>query len=426
MNPDPEVANKASLSDNLKKRVARNTIWLLLGRFGSQACLLVFTILVARKLGDSGLGWYAFITSVVYLGNLTSTFGTDMLVMREVAAKRDFTIVPASLFLQLGISIPFILLVLFFAPFLPNQTPDSAQALAIYSVSLIPMAVYSVFSASLRAVERMDSFTWLNLLNGGLLVGLAWFFIQPGISLPNLAWLLLLAQAVSAAAAAWIALTQVPELKSVWRRGRKAFGGLVRLAAPIALLAIFGVLYQRAAIYLLTTLDGPSSTGQFSAALRLVEAAKFGHFALLGALFPVMSKFNVKSTKKEHRLLNDSLKVLLAVALGLSVFLFLAAKPITQVFYGSAFSQTSLVLKILALMLFPVTVTHYFSLMLLSVSNERAILLSIVVSLVVLVAWIATDTRLTSVAQGVVAAESIQALMMYIGWRRYRSANALP
>lgn len=426
MNPGPEVVFDASLSDNVRKQVARNTLWLLLGRFASQALLLVFTILIARKLGDAGLGSYAFITSVVYLGNLTSTFGTDMLIMREVAAKRDFAIVPASLLLQLGISIPFILLIAFFAPLLPNQTAESSQALIIYSFSLFPMAIYSVFSASLRAVERMDSFTWLNLANGAVLFSLAWFFIQPGTSLPTLAWLLLASQIISTVAAAWLALVQVPNLKFVWARGRTALGTLLRLAAPIAILAILGVLYQRTAIYLLTTLSGPSTTGQFSAALRLVEAAKFGHFALLGALFPVMSRFNARAGAGEQKLLSDSLKLLLLVALGFAAVLFFAANQLTQLLYGPAFLDAIPVLKTLALILIPVTITHYFSLMLLSVSNERSILIAIGVSLLFLISWILFDARLTSVAQGLVMAESVQALLMYIGWRRYRAPHAVP
>jgi O-antigen/teichoic acid export membrane protein len=426
MNPEPEGVYAASLGDIVRKRVAKNALWLLLGRFGSQALLLAFTILIARNLGDAGLGWYAFITSVVYLGNLTSTFGTDMLIMREVSANRDFAIVPASLFLQLGISILFILLVAFFAPRLPNQTVESGQALFIYSLSLFPMAVYSVFSASLRAVERMDSFTWLNLFNGAFLVSLAWFFVQPGISLPRLAWLLFAAQAVSAGAAACLALAQVPKLKSAWIHGRTAMSRLVRLAAPIAILAILGVLYQRVAIYLLITLEGPSITGQFSAALRLVEAAKFGHFALLGALFPVMSKFNFVAGAGEQKLLSDSFRLLLLIALGFAALLFFAAEPLTHLLYGPAFFDVTSVLKILAVILIPVTITHYFSLMLLSVSKERSISVAISVSLIFLISWIVFDGRLTSVALGLVIAESVQAMLMYIGWRRYRAANAIP
>jgi O-antigen/teichoic acid export membrane protein len=241
-----------------------------------------------------------------------------------------------------------------------------------------------------------------------------------------LAWLMFAAQAGSAGAAAWLALAHVPKLKDVWARGRTAMNKLVRLAAPIAMLAILGVLYQRVAIYLLTTLEGPSITGQFSAALRLVEAAKFGHFALLGALFPVMSRFNVRAGAGEQRLLSDSLKLLLLIAFGFAVVFFFAAKPLTQLLYGPAFLDAIPVLEILALILIPITISHYFSMMLLSVSNERSILIAISVSLLFLISWIFVDPRLSSVALGVVVAEGVQAVLMYIGWRRYRTANAIP
>jgi hypothetical protein len=66
------------------------------------------------------------------------------------------------------------------------------------------MAFYSVFSAALRGLERMDAFTWLNLLNGALLVGFGWAFIQGQSSILDIAWLLVAVNAASAAAAAFV------------------------------------------------------------------------------------------------------------------------------------------------------------------------------------------------------------------------------
>ena len=37
---------------SLGKRVAKNTAWLFIGRLGSQAMLVLFTLILAHRLGD--------------------------------------------------------------------------------------------------------------------------------------------------------------------------------------------------------------------------------------------------------------------------------------------------------------------------------------------------------------------------------------
>ncbi len=78
------------------KRVSLNTFWLTAARLGSQVLLMLFTVLVARRMGETGLGGYAYMTAVIFIGNVFSTFGTDMLLMREIAAHKDFSLLVPS------------------------------------------------------------------------------------------------------------------------------------------------------------------------------------------------------------------------------------------------------------------------------------------------------------------------------------------
>jgi O-antigen/teichoic acid export membrane protein len=70
------------------RRVKLNSIWLLLARLMTQAQLILFTVLVARSLGVVGFGQYALVAALIVLGNIATTFGTDTLVVREVARYR--------------------------------------------------------------------------------------------------------------------------------------------------------------------------------------------------------------------------------------------------------------------------------------------------------------------------------------------------
>ncbi|MEX2161380.1 MAG: oligosaccharide flippase family protein [Anaerolineales bacterium] len=408
------------MASDVGKRVAKNTLWLLLGRIGSQGLALLFSVLIARRLGEAGLGQYAFLASVIFIGNLASTFGTDMLVMREVAGKRDLSLVPRSLFVQLALSVPFIILVFFVAPVLPNQSVDAIQALRIYSLALIPMAFYSVFSALLRGLERMDAFTWLNILNGALLVVLAFLFVRPSTSMASLAWLLLFAQLISALAAlllSWLVLRKSPSWRPAWNQ----LAALLAAAAPIAALGLLGAVYQRSGILLVTTMQGAAATGSFSAALRVVEAAKLGHFALLGALFPAMSQAHLVQSRTYKNVFAASLKLLLLLALLLAGLLFLFSEHLVPLLFGQEFSGSGSQLKILAWLLLPVTFTHYFSLRLLAAKQEKPIMISLAAALCVLIgfAW-ATMPHwgLFGMVWGMLIAESAQAGILVYYWRR--------
>ncbi len=426
MNPNSETALPAVAI--LGRRVAKNTAWLLVGRLGSQGLAMLFAIVIARRLGSMGLGQYAFITSVIFLGNLTTTFGTDMLIIREMAAKRGLSLLPAALILQLGLSVPFIVLVYWVAPGLPNQTGEAILALRLYSLALIPLAFYSVFSSALRGVERMDSFTWLNLLNGFLLVGLGYLIIRPDTSVVSLSIVLLAVQTLCALAAAILCIAQIPGFGQVWKVTRQSLARLVTLSAPIAVLGLLGALYQRMAVYLLTIFQGAAATGSFSAALRLMEAAKIGHIALLSALFPAMAQATHGHVDRRafQKMFSSSLSLLLAFAVVLALVLFVFAGPLVVLLYGAEFESAVPTLKALAWVLIPVTYSYYLSLMLLAANGERFIMLALAVSTIVLVALIVLGLPrwgVAAVGWGVLIAESIQAIILLLIWRGYRVSS---
>src|SRR5690348_10935688 len=91
-------------------RLGRNSLWLLAARIGTQGLAVLFTVLLARRLGANGFGEYAFMAAVIFIGNTLTTFGTDMLLIRDIAARDDFSRLPAALFLQLALSVLFIAL----------------------------------------------------------------------------------------------------------------------------------------------------------------------------------------------------------------------------------------------------------------------------------------------------------------------------
>lgn len=401
----------------LLRRVGGNTAWLLLARIGAQGLTVLFTLILARRLGQDGLGAYAFIAAVVYLGNVLTTFGTDTLVMRSVAAHGEFRLVLPALLLQLSLAAAFIALVYLGAPVLPRQSPQAVLALKVYSLALVPMAFYTVFSAALRGAERMAAFMGLNLALAAAQLGLVWVFITPGGSLVSLAWLLLAAQAAVALLAGLLCIACFPGLRQTWRASFAEVIGMSRPSGTLAALGLLKVLYQRASVYLLALMGGAALTGWFSAALRPVEAAQIGHVALLGALFPVMAQAHGSGTSitpDQRRIFRLSWRLLLLSGVSAALALFAFAPFVVTALFGPAFEPAVPALRLLAWDLLPYSVNIYLSTELLAAGREKSLSVVLLLSLAVLIVsslWFIPRWGLMGACWAVLIAELLQAAL---------------
>src|SRR5690349_2877776 len=114
-------------------RVTLNSGWLFASRLISQGLSALTLIALARSLGAEGLGRYAFVTSVIVIANTLTTFGTDTLIIREVAHDPKSTVAArwpaAAMAIQAALSLIFITIIWI----LPGQM----AAMRLYSLALM-------------------------------------------------------------------------------------------------------------------------------------------------------------------------------------------------------------------------------------------------------------------------------------------------
>jgi O-antigen/teichoic acid export membrane protein len=425
-------------------RLGRNALWMILSRFGAQGLAVVFTILLARRLGSAVFGEYAFIVAVIFVANALTTFGTDMLLIREIASTGDFSRLPTALIIQLVLSSLFIAAVWAFSAWIPNQSPDAITALKIYSFALIPLAFFTVFTTALRGVQRMAAYTLLNIFLSMLQVGVV--FILRKQNLVLLASLLLSIQTLTTLFAGLLCSFVMPHF---WREFRlSSFPPLPQIlsflkkAAPIAWLALLGIIYQRLNIYLLSTMSGAMDTGIYSAALRAVEASKTAHLAIFAALYPAMAEgVSLRAPQERSNLFaNKEIassgfdahvstllamtypKLLLAAATMISLILSLLAKQLVLLLYGNEFNESTGVLKILAWVLIPFTINTYLTLSFLASDRERLLGRTLTVSLLGLLLlnlWWIPAKGPTGSAWAALIAECLQSVLLLASARSF-------
>ena len=404
--------------------LGKSILWTMVARIGAQGLIVLSTILLARRLGMVGFGEYAFISAIMFIANALTTFGTDMLLIREIAAKDDLSRLPLALIPQLFLSGLFIVAVWVFGTRIPNQSPETIRALQIYSWALLPLAFFTVFTTALRGKQEMGSYNLLNLIMAALQLGIVLLIPRSVIPLFRA---LLLAQLFAALLAGIICTSTIRDFWREWHLSSFRLYDFLKESAPIALLVLLGMIYQRISITMMSTMHGAAETGIYSAASRAVEASKIAHFGVFTALYPAMAKFSnelgwSRSRTNISGLLGDSdgiakrlSAVLIVGTIIMSIVLFVFSSPLVKFLYGSEFTASANVLKILAWTLLPFTINSYLTLSFLAAHRERIIGYLLVGSLLVLLIlnlWWIPSYGVEGGAWATLAAETVQSILL--------------
>ncbi|MBI3914977.1 MAG: oligosaccharide flippase family protein [Chloroflexi bacterium] len=297
-------------------RVSKNTIILIGSNASSAALGFLIAIVIARAWGAPGLGEYSLVLAWTFALGIAAEFGLNTLVTREVAqtsARADDYLIDSTI-AKIALALPLAGALMLAAPILARDA-DTIAALRL-GAWLIPLnALYGSFTAIFRGLERMTPIFILN--TAGLVAQLAGTVViaanQQGV-LAIIAWGI----AVQAAqlAAAFFYLRRWGLLRGwirfahhmVYTDPERSEGGcarndiphpgfsaflrvqkLFRPALPFALAGILSAIEMRLPLFLLGAFQGEVTTGIYSAAARLPEAARLIPNAFFGALFPALA-----------------------------------------------------------------------------------------------------------------------------------------
>lgn len=411
----------------IARRVRLNSIWLLLARMITQAALVMSTVLIARTLGVVVFGQYAFVAALIVLGNVATAFGTDTLLIREVARDRQTSagLMGAAVWLQLALSVSWLIVVVMVAQSVMDQSTEMLQAVQVYSLSLIPLAFFTVYTAVLRAHERMDLYLLLSAGVAVVQLGGVWWVLQGNRSLLSLVMMLNGVQLIAAIFAGMLCYRHFPTFHFRWTIERRQLVHLVRLAWPFALLGALAVIYQRLGVLLLSALGTAADTGWYAAASRVIEPVKMLHFAVLGALLPALAHLNPSTTDPRQaqlaaRVFNRSWIFLLSISVLVVLLIMALVEPLVAVLFGPIYTPSAALAKILAVSLIPYTISAAWSVRLVAQGQERRVMWALALSLVVaflLNRWLIPAQGSSGAALTVVISESVFAASLLKGRR---------
>ena len=352
------------------KRIAKNTLVLILTNVVTRVLSLILIIYIARYLGDVGFGKFSFAVSFAGLFVIFSDMGLKGLLIREVA--RDKSVAGKFLgnFAIIKIILSLITFALIFAIINLMKYPhDTTIAVYILSLSLIINSSAQLFISIFRAFEKMEYEALTMTIEKLIVVSLALFVLFRGYGLIEVALVFLIASTFNFLFSFLITIKKFtkPKLEidlDFWKHS-------IRTALPFALALGFAAIYAQIDIIMLSIMKGDAVVGWYNAAYKLTAALVFIPAMFTSSLFPVMSKF-FKSSKESLKIAyTKSFTYLTVLAMPIAVGTTILADRFILLFYGSTYTNSIIALQILAWALVATFLNYVLAMVMISLNRQK-------------------------------------------------------
>ena len=336
-----------------RHRIFRNSVFRnALSLYGMQAANYIlpwFTFpYTLRVLGAEKFGLISFAASLITYFQAVTEYGFNLTATREISIHRDdpvklSQIFSATLYAKtiLMVGSFFVLMVVVFA------VPRFRAEAPLFSISFMLVVANVVFPVWLfQGIEKMENITYREI--GARLLGLAPTFllvrrrsdyvIAAGIYSGSM----LLAGAIS-----YLGFSRVTTARLVWvswRDIRRTFAEGWNIFLSTAAITI----YTRSNTFILGLFASPTEVGYFSAAQRLIEAARSLVYPITAATYPHISRLSHEAPEKGLDFLRrNTMKMTLPFVL-LSAGLLLGAPAIGLILFGRNFGPSIALLRLMS------------------------------------------------------------------------------
>lgn len=357
-------------------RVTRNVAILFAGNLVNKAAGAVLFIILARHVGASGLGKYAFAVAFTALFAALPDLGLNTMLVRTVARDRS----SASKYLGNVAVLRALLAVLAFCltgiglsvgVWTGRIQPDTAPIVWLVAGAVFFASIGNGVRWSFQAFERLEYEAVLSggesllMLAGGVLV------LVSGYGLVELTAVQFGLAALACAAGLLLTTTRIA--RPAFELDRAFCKQLIIAAVPFILMFILTRVYFNFDMVLLSFLRGDAETGRYGAAYRFITMLQMIPMLCNFAVFPVMVEAAAGPKEEFLRVIERSFRYMTIVGLGIGVTTTVFAAPIIQLLYGMKFVEAAPVLRLLIWMSCCYFVTNVSYCVVIACHRERAV-----------------------------------------------------
>lgn len=330
--------------DSQVRTVAKNSLVPMGASLLIQVINFAVALVVLRVLGPENNGRYAFAVTVWFFLSAITEFGLGILSTREVARDRSRAniFLTNSIVLRMALTLlSFVLLVgvIAFYTYTGDMTAATVGALVLLWVSLFPNNIAGAFSGMFFAFEKFEYPTAVEIATALVAVALQIAVLMAGYGIVGLAGASLVTNLFTLAVMFYLVRRLL--FKPHFHFDRKLARWMFFESYPLMMNNLLANLFFKIDVFLLLPLTNATTLGYYNAAYKFVNALNFIPSKFTLAMFPMLSRLSTGSTDDMQRALLLSVKLLLWIALPITVTTMFIAEPLILLFAGIAYIPDS-------------------------------------------------------------------------------------
>lgn len=329
------------------RKIGRNTFFLWTSQIIFSILALVLSIFVGRILGDVAFGKYTFANAVPQLLTVFLDLGYTTLLIKEVSRDKSLSDKYLNNTLKFRLILfPVLFFILFISVNIMGYPESTKNIVYLFGIFVFLRTMSNIFYATFRAFEKMQyeaavvTFTTIFRTSAGFVVLLL------GYGLMTLGLIFVFSGVLEFVTSLVVCRKKFVTTK--FQVHPSFIRDTIKIAFPLGMLNIFGIIYIRIDTVMLSYLKGDAVVGWYNAAYNLILGFQFIPQLLMQALLPAMSIYYVSSKESLQKAYEKSFKYLFILGLPIAVGIFLLADKFILLFYGNEFINSIIVLQILA------------------------------------------------------------------------------
>jgi O-antigen/teichoic acid export membrane protein len=341
-----------------RKNVAFNVSVLAGSQVVTWSLTLVWTIVVPRLLGPSGMGEIVAATAVAGILGVALGLGTKTFLVREIVVSPDRApgLIGASIVLRLCLVPAFAAAAIVYSR-LAHLGNDETWVLYLATGAAVLSLLTEPIQAAFQAFERMEYLAYSNVVNSTLSLILGVTLALVGFRARGLMAVTVVVVAVVLLLNAWWARKHVRiNLRTNFRQMRS----VVTDSLAYWSFGLFFMIYLWIDSVILSLMTNSTVVGWYGVSTRLFTTLMFVPVILSTAWLPRMVSAFEDSPRRLHEMARRPIELVLLLGLPICVLTAMTAAPVIGLLFGPGYQQAAPVLTVLAL----VTPFMYLNIML--------------------------------------------------------------
>ncbi len=329
-------------------QITRNFGFLLLARFGQFFVRSIFMILVARHVGATEFGRYAFATSFAVVASIVADMGLSYSIIPQIArepegvAKHIAEILPIRLVLSV-ISLAFV----FLFPIILAYPSQTKLLIWLIGTAVVVDSMIVFLFAAFRGLERMQYEAGVATAQNIGFCLVAALLLLGGRGVEGVALARLIVDGLALIVMAALYRKHIGRLYLRLQKLHYIRQTVVR-SSPFALQVVLATIYFEIGTLLLGTLVNEVAVGYYQAAMRVVVALVIVADVISNAYYPRLSQLYAGSREALEYRASQLVRWLAILGAPLSVFFFVLARQIVGFLYKDQYGPSVPVMRIVA------------------------------------------------------------------------------